>query len=72
MTLIPALNHKWETRQLLRLGLNMILRVIPDPDLLHPLSFAATKRKKKEKKKHKIQQFLRIYRLSLTVVKMKA
>lgn len=50
MTLRPALNHRREKRQLLRLGLNMTLRVIPEPDLLHPLSFAATKIGEKKKK----------------------
>lgn len=72
MTLRPALNHRREKRQLLRLGLNMTLRVIPEPDVLHPLSFAATKigEKKKKTPPHKIQPFQHTYRCSLTVVKM--
>lgn len=55
MTLRPALNHRREKRQLLRLGLNMTLRVIPEPDVLHPLSFAATKIGEKKKKHHHIK-----------------
>lgn len=51
----------------MRLGLNITSRVVPEPDLLHPVGFAA---KMKKKKNNQMLQSLHAYKGSLTAVKV--